>query len=266
MNKKEMEAFIARGKTKGAKIFQEKSYTPDEFTSGENGSISGHFATFDHDKPDSWGDVIRKGAFLGTIARRKKSGHPFPLCLNHDQNIIIGYVTDIGEDAKGAYFSAKFFPTEKAQEVRNIVKSGVLWQFSFAYDTWDSAMIKLDSGEKVRELRELELYEISIVMVPANPRATVSDIKRSSGNGLKEHLLREIDQIEAREKADLDIKKRRLLRYIGSDTGIDKLKAMEAQALKDIGEAEAKGKTEWKEQRIRALDSIRKEIRRLEKQ
>lgn len=165
--------------------------TPNDFISGDNGSITGYFATFHHDHGDSYGDVIKPGAFAGTIERRKASGHPFPMCFNHDFNSVIGYVVDIGEDEYGAYFTGKFFPTEKAQEVRNIVKSGAMWQFSFAYDVLEAGRITAGDGTTVNELRELEVFEISIVLVPANPRAVVSDVKsdnRSGQHGKNEKL------------------------------------------------------------------------------
>ena len=207
MNRNEIDAFIAREKKETRGGFLKKTYGGKDFTTGENGTISGYFATFDHDHGDSYGDVIKKGAFAGTIKRRKKSGHPFPLCYDHDFQYIIGRVTEIGEDNKGAYFTAEFFPTEKAQEIRSIVKSGVLWQFSFAYDTLDAGTITAGDGSKVRELRELELHEISIVMIPANPRAVLTDIKGSWAE-IKEHLL-ELCKDEKWEK-----EKKILLHYI----------------------------------------------------
>ena len=147
----------------------------EDFTNGQHGTVSGYFSTFQHDHGDSYGQVIRKGAFAGTIARRKATGHPFALLLNHDWNIIIGRVIEIGEDDKGAFFTAEYFPTDKAQEVRHIVRSGVLWQFSFEYSVIDYGKVRAKDGNKVTELRELELYEISIVLFPANPHTTVTD-------------------------------------------------------------------------------------------
>lgn len=211
MNQNEINAFIQDEKKKGNLHYSVKSIEPKDFTSGENGSISGYFATFDHDHGDCYGDVIKKGAFAGTIARRKKTGHPFPLCYNHDFDTIIGTVTDIGEDSKGAYFTAQFFPTERAQEIRNIVKSGVLWQFSFAYDTLDSGNVTAGDGSKVKELRELELFEISIVLVPANPRATITDLKDGKSD-VKRELLRRISKIEKEQRK----RKTDLLKFIDS--------------------------------------------------
>ena len=276
MNLEEINAFIRKAQDAGtgSKI---KSYKtqPQDFTGGENGSISGYFATFDHDHGDSYGDVIQKGAFLETIARRKQTGHPFPLCFNHDFSCIIGCVTDIGEDSKGAYFTAEFFPTERAQEIRSIVKSGVLWQFSFAYDILEAGKVKAGDGSTVNELRKLELYEISVVTVPANQRATLTDIKTDDtvNSKLSPELRAKRDEIlsfirmnEEKERAQ----RTRLLRIINEDIKNDaeaqlkKYRDMEAQALKDIGKAEVEGLTEWKRGRMGALAAIRKEIKRLE--
>ena len=186
-----------------------KCSDPTDFSTGDHGEISGYFATFHHDHGDSYGDVIRKGAFKKTIEERKKTGHPFPLCFNHDFSMIIGMVTDIGEDNFGAWFKAKFFSSEKAQEIRNIVKSGVLWQFSFAFDILDQGKIKAGDGSMVNELRELELYEISIVTVPANDRATITDIKTD-----RERLLAYISRMEREANEDLSKRKEQLLSSI----------------------------------------------------
>lgn len=147
----------------------------------ESGEISGYFSTYD-DVPDSYGDVVAPGAFTGTIARRKESGHPFPLCWNHDLDKIIGVVNDIEDDETGPHFDAGFLDTPLAQEKREIVKSGVVYQFSFAYDVLDSAEVTLSDGTKANELRELELFEISIVPIPANQNAVMTDVKAGKRN------------------------------------------------------------------------------------
>ena len=157
----------------------EKLYKNFEIKSeDDSGKISGYFATYDR-IPDSYGDVIAKGAFTETIAKRKESGHPFPLCWGHDLNQIIGavYPEDIEETEKGPLMTASFFNSPLAQEKREIVKSGVVYQFSFAYDILDSEIVTLEDGTKAQELKKLDLFEVSIVPIPANPRAEVTDIK-----------------------------------------------------------------------------------------
>ena len=153
----------------------------------DTGTISGYFSTYDR-IPDSYGDVIAKGAFTETIQKRKESGHPFPLCWNHDLNQIVGSIDpeDIIDDDHGPHMDASFFNGPLAQEKREIVKSGVVYQFSFAYEILDAGPVTLEDGTKANELRKLELFEVSIVPVPANPRAEVTDIKAGRRNSQKD--------------------------------------------------------------------------------
>ena len=125
----------------------------------DTGSISGYFSTYDR-IPDSYGDVIAKGAFGETIRKRKESGHPFPLCWNHDLDKIIGSIdpADIKETEKGPLMTASFFDTPLAQEKRELVKSGVVYQFSFAYDVLDAVSVRI-----VNEVRGINriVYDIT---------------------------------------------------------------------------------------------------------
>jgi HK97 family phage prohead protease len=169
------------------------------------GTISGYFSTYDR-IPDSYGDVIARGAFIETIQKRKESGHPFPLCWNHDLNQIIGFVdpADIEDTEKGPLMKkASFFNTPLAQEKREIVKSGVVYQFSFAYEVLEAGPTTLDDGVKANELKKLELFEVSIVPIPANPRAEVTDIKSEVATATVK-IVPEVD-VEALRKAMADM-------------------------------------------------------------
>lgn len=153
----------------------------------DNGGISGYFSTYDRE-PDSYGDIVAPGAFTDTIKARVESGHPFPLCWNHDLNQIIGFVDpkNIAETETGPLFSASFFDIPLAQEKRELVKSGVVYQFSFAYDVLESGEVELEDGRKANELRKLDLFEISIVPIPANQNAVMTDIKAGKRNSKKD--------------------------------------------------------------------------------
>ena len=147
----------------------------------DSGTISGYFSTYDRE-PDSYGDIIAPGAFTETIKKREESGHPFPLCWNHDLDQIIGKVDSIEDTGKGPLMTASFFDTPLAQEKRALVLSGCVYQFSFAYEVKKAAQVELEDGTKANELRELELFEVSIVPIPANPRAEVTEIKSGRRN------------------------------------------------------------------------------------
>ena len=156
-------------------------------TAEDAGTISGYFSTYDR-VPDSYGDVIAPGAFTDTIKARAESGHPFPLCWNHDLDQIIGSVDPaaIEDTEKGPLMEAVFFDTPLAQEKRALVKSGVVYQFSFAYDVLDQGPVTLEDGVKANELRKLELYEVSIVPIPANQNAVMTEVKAGRRNSQKD--------------------------------------------------------------------------------
>lgn len=156
-------------------------------TVDDSGTISGYFSTYDRE-PDSYGDVIAPHAFDDTIKAREESGHPFPLCWNHSLEVddIIGAVDGIEDTEKGPLFTAHFFDTERAQKARDLVKSGAIYQFSFAYQTQEQKSVTLEDGTKANELRKLDLYEISIVPIPANQHAQVTEIKSGRRNSAKD--------------------------------------------------------------------------------
>ena len=156
---------------------------PMQKSADDAGTISGYFSTYDR-IPDSYGDVIAKGAFTETIEKRKESGHPFPLCWNHDLDQIIGSVNpdDIQDTDKGPLMTASFFNSPLAQEKREIVKSGVVYQFSFAYDILEAGPVELENGIKANELKKLDMFEVSIVPIPANQNAVMTEVKAGRRN------------------------------------------------------------------------------------
>lgn len=148
------------------------------------GVISGFFSTYDR-IPDSYGDVVAPGAFTETIQKRRESGHPFPLVWDHnmaDPELLIGQVDEIEDQEKGPWMTAHFFDTAKAQAARDLVKAGCVYQFSFAYWVLEQAEVTLEDGTKANELRKLDLFEVSIVPIPANQNAVMTDIKSGRRN------------------------------------------------------------------------------------
>ena len=152
-----------------------------ELKANEAGKVAGFFSTYDK-TPDSYGDIIEPGAFTETLEKRKATGHPFPLCLNHDFSVVIGACDSIEEKEKGPFVEASLFDTGRAQEVRTWLKSGAIYQFSFAYDV----LQRRDPTEEEKKqgifnkLTKLDLYEVSLVPVPANQTAIVTEIKNDS--------------------------------------------------------------------------------------
>lgn len=149
-----------------------------ELKADEVGGISGFFSTYDK-TPDSYGDIIEPGAFTETIEKRKESGHPFPLCFNHDFSAVIGAVDSIKDTEKGPFIEAHFLDTQQAQDVRKMLQSGAIYQFSFAYDVLDRRNPTDEESKAGIEnvLKKLEVFEVSVVTVPANQNAVATEVK-----------------------------------------------------------------------------------------
>lgn len=147
------------------------------------GTLVAYASTFDRD-PDSYGDVIAPGAFASTLAQWKASGNTIPLLFGHrtdDPNMNIGGVTEAVEDERGLKITAKFdADNPTAQYVRKLVKERRLSKMSFAFDVLEDGVTELDNGTKAHELRKLDLYEVSLVPIPANQHADVIDVKSVS--------------------------------------------------------------------------------------
>lgn len=153
-------------------------YKSFEMKAADNGSIDGYFSTYDK-TPDSYGDIIEPGAFTETIKKREESGHPFPLCFNHDFSAIIGAVESVKDTEKGPFIKANFLDTQLAQDVRKMLQSGAIYQFSFAYDVLGARKPTAEEEKEgiVNVLTELEVFEISVVTVPANQNAVATEVK-----------------------------------------------------------------------------------------
>lgn len=167
-------------KEKGAPMSRNIKSFNVEVKDADGGAIVGYASTFDR-IPDAYGDVIAKGAFTDTLAKWAELGKPIPLLFGHrvdDPFMNIGAVYHAEEDDRGLKFEATFDPdSETAQYCRKLVQEGRIHQFSFAFDVLESGATTLEDGTKANELQKLDIFEISLVPIPANPFATVEEVK-----------------------------------------------------------------------------------------
>ena len=154
----------------------------------DNGSITGYASTWIRE-PDSYGDIVKAGAFKESIDSIKAEGKVLPLLFNHDSDDLekfIGTVTDLEEDDHGLKFTATFDDTPEAKRARELAMDGRLAKFSFAYDVLDQGTVTLEDGREANELRKLNIHEVSLVMYPANPDTSVISVKSGRRNSAKD--------------------------------------------------------------------------------
>lgn len=152
--------------------------TDAQYKDEGNGMLEGYASTWIR-KPDSYGDVVKEGAFAKSLEERWNGGKGIPVLWAHKGDDLDAYIgkADADEDEKGLHFVMQFDDTPEAQRVRQLYRDGRLSKFSFAYDVLEDGMVTLDDGFPAHELREVDIFEISCVLVPANDDAGVVSVK-----------------------------------------------------------------------------------------
>lgn len=155
----------------------------------EDGEFVVYPSTFTRN-PDSYGDVVAKGAFAEGIAKRKEEGIVLSGLYGHnmyDPHFNVAYATDEEEDDHGWRVRGRFDVDDPtAVKVYKLVKSGRIRELSFAFDTIDEGRVELDDagpdGKKItaNELRKLEVFEFSFVPIGANRDTSVESVKSAA--------------------------------------------------------------------------------------
>ena len=142
-----------------------------EITDGETKAYEIEWYASTKDK-DRMNDVVEPTAFEETL--KQYMTNPIVL-LQHDMDKPIGTVTEASIDEKGLFIKAKI--TEDTDGVFSKLKNGVLRTFSIGYSVKDYETIENVDSEGnysyTNIIKMLELFEISLVSVPANPFALV---------------------------------------------------------------------------------------------
>lgn len=141
---------------------------------------------------DSYGDVVMPGAFTKSLEEWAASGNALPVLFGHnmaDPEFNIGEVVEAVEDERGLKVRARLdLDTPKGAATYRLLKGKRISQMSFAYDVVDGAPGTKD-GEDVYELRELRLYEVSVVPIGANQETEILAVKAAAdllAGGVKE--------------------------------------------------------------------------------
>ena len=141
------------------------------------GAFKGYASTFGG-PPDSYGDVIARGAFAKSLAEHTQAGTMPAMLWQHDSHALIGRWQVIGEDARGLAVEGKLtLEVQRAREAYALLKDGALNGLSIGFRTRASRA----GGEGGRVLTDIELLEISLVTLPANSAARVGDVKGADG-------------------------------------------------------------------------------------
>lgn len=150
-----------------------------------DGVFEGYASTFGG-SPDSYGDIITPGAFAKSLVRHKREGSMPQMFFGHDvSKLPIGDWIDLAEDGKGLWGRGKIaLDDPEALRIFNAMKAKRVRGLSIGY-----RLISSHPDEKmpgVTHLDEIDLFEVSVVNIPANRRSLVTDVK--SADIIKEYF------------------------------------------------------------------------------
>ena len=121
------------------------------------------------DGPDRGGDVVRPGAFARSLRQRRGA---VPLLWQHDAGRPVGRIEYLKEDKRGLRVIGRLSGGAAGRDAAALLKDGALAGLSFGY------RVREASGERPRELRDLDLVEVSLVTFPMQPRARVHAVEK----------------------------------------------------------------------------------------
>jgi len=134
----------------------------------EAGTFEGYASVFGG--LDSYNDTVMKGAYEETLKERER---PVRMRWNHFGEVV-GKWLEIREDDKGLYVKGQLTPNHsKANDIRALLKHGAIDGLSIGYFIVDDE----PNGYGGRNLKQIELIEISIVEEPADLGASITGIK-----------------------------------------------------------------------------------------
>ena len=146
----------------------------------ETGEFEGYASVFG--EKDSHSDIVIKGAFIKSLAAWMSKGLMPAMLWQHKQDEPIGIYTEIREDENGLYVKGRLLidADPLAKRAHAHLKAGSITGLSIGYTLVDYEWSK---EKDAWILKEIELWEVSLVTFPSGDSARVSDVKSTFERG-----------------------------------------------------------------------------------
>jgi HK97 family phage prohead protease len=139
----------------------------------DKGTFAGYASTFGGE-PDRGLDIIAAGAFRSTLADYQKTGARPALLWHHDMSEPVGVWTSLREDERGLKGEGKLtLDVPRGRDAHALMRDGALY-LSIGYNVRPGGATFANG---VRTLNQIDLFEVSLVAAPANPRAHITAVK-----------------------------------------------------------------------------------------
>lgn len=158
-----------------------KMHVPFKIKSlSEAGEFEGYGSVFG--VKDHGSDIVMPGAFTKSLAGWQAKGKLPPVLWQHDTHEPIGPHTDMQEDETGLFVKGKLLIDDDpvARRAYAHMKAGSVNGLSIGYTLKDW---EWDSAKGAYLLKEIELWEVSVVTFAMNEQAYVTDVKSMLAKG-----------------------------------------------------------------------------------
>jgi len=170
---------------------QTKSLDLELKAEGDEGEFTGYGSVFD--QIDSQGDRVMKGAFTQSLAARMPK-----MLWQHNMADPIGRWIEAREDSKGLYLRGKItVGTSRGKDAYALIKDGAMNGLSIGYRVASGGAAREGN---VRVLKAIDLYEVSLVTMPALDVATLESVKSDMTIRQFEQLMEDIGFSQAAAK------------------------------------------------------------------
>jgi uncharacterized protein len=133
--------------------------------------FEGYLSTFGN--VDHGGDVVVRGAFKNTLKEWKEKDELPPMFWMHQADRVPGKWLGMSEDDDGLYVKGELADTELGNEMYTLLGMKAVRGMSIGY-----VVVERDyDKEGVRLLKEIDLWEGSIVSMAMNPLAKIEAVK-----------------------------------------------------------------------------------------
>jgi uncharacterized protein len=145
---------------------------------------------------DLTGDVVAPGAFKGSLSEHKSAGTMPLMFWMHKPDHVPGAWVSMREDARGLSVKGVLAQTPLGDEMRSLLGIKALRGLSIGFRTRDAEWIDDEERGAYRVIKEVDLVEVSLVSLAANPLAEVTAAKsRLSSDGVYVPSVRETEQM-----------------------------------------------------------------------
>lgn len=151
-----------------------RAYAFDVKEVDDSGAFAGYASVYD--VVDHYREVVVAGAFAKSLGKWQAKGRLPPVLWQHQSWEPIGPFTKMAEDARGLYVEGTLLVGEvqRAREARALIRAKAINGLSIGFNT----VLEEHSKETgLTRLKEIDLWEASVVTFAANEAAQVDAIK-----------------------------------------------------------------------------------------